>query len=136
VPPGVCPSRRRGDGQIEVLVVHRPKYADWTFPKGKVKGGERDEVAAVREVEEETGLRCGLGPELASTEYTDPKSRQKTVRYWAMESCSGRFEPGDEVDEVAWLRPSAAARRLTYARDREVLRSLVEERRVVERIRP
>ena len=123
---GGVPVRRRGEGEIEVLVVHRPKYSDWTFPKGKVKDGERDEVAALREVEEETGLRCGLGAELASTQYIDPKSRQKTVRYWAMESCSGRFEPGEEVDEVAWLTPTAAAQRLTYGRDREVLRSLVD----------
>jgi 8-oxo-dGTP diphosphatase len=125
---GGIPVRRRGDGEIEVLLVHRPKYADWTFPKGKVKDGERDEVAAVREVEEETGLRCGLGPELASTRYTDPRLRKKTVRYWAMESCSGRFEPGDEVDEVAWLTLAAAAERLSYERDRDVLRSLVATR--------
>ena len=121
------PVRRRGDGALEVLLVHRPRYSDWTFPKGKVKNGERDEVAAVREVEEETGLRCGLGRELASTHYTDPKLRNKTVRYWAMESCSGSFEPGDEVDRVAWLTPPAAAERLTYDRDREVLRSLTED---------
>jgi 8-oxo-dGTP diphosphatase len=121
------PVRRRGDGELEVLLVHRPRYSDWTFPKGKVKDGERDEVAAVREVEEETGLRCGLGRELASTQYTDPKLRRKIVRYWLMESCSGNFEPGDEVDRVAWLTPRAAADRLTYDRDREVLRSLTEE---------
>jgi 8-oxo-dGTP diphosphatase len=125
---GGVPFRRRGDGEIEVLLVHRPKYSDWTFPKGKVKEGERDEVAAVREVEEETGLRCGLGPELASTQYADPKLRKKTVRYWAMDSCSGRFQPNAEVDEVAWLTPVAAAERLSYARDREVLRSLADGR--------
>lgn len=120
--------RRRGDGELEVLLVHRPKYSDWTFPKGKVKDGEREEAAAVREVEEETGLRCGLGPELAPTEYTDPKLRKKTVRYWLMESCSGRFEPGDEVDQIAWLTPRVAAERLSYARDRDVLRSIEEAR--------
>lgn len=125
---GGVPVRRRGDGELEVLLVHRPKYGDWTFPKGKVKQGERDEVAAVREVEEETGLRCGLGPELASTTYEDQKQRCKTVRYWAMESCSGSFEPGDEVDVVLWLTPRAAAERLTYAHDHDVLRSLVEGR--------
>jgi 8-oxo-dGTP diphosphatase len=121
------PVRRRGDGELEVLLVHRPRYSDWTFPKGKVRNGERDEVAAVREVQEETGLRCGLGRELVSTHYTDPKARSKTVRYWAMESCSGSFEPGDEVDQVIWLTPRAAAERLTYDRDREVLRSLTED---------
>jgi 8-oxo-dGTP pyrophosphatase MutT (NUDIX family) len=121
------PVRRRGDGELEVLLVHRPRYSDWTFPKGKVKTGERDEVAAVREVEEETGLRCGLGRELVSTHYRDLKLRDKTVRYWVMESCSGSFEPGDEVDRVVWLTPRAAAERLTYDRDREVLRSLTEE---------
>ena len=66
----------RGEGPAaEVLVVHRPAYDDWTFPKGKVERGETDEDCAVREVEEETGLRCTLGRELPSTEYKDAKGR-------------------------------------------------------------
>ena len=76
--------RRATDGEAEILLVHRPKYDDWTFPKGKCDAGEDDETCARREVEEETGLLCELGAELPSTEYIDPKGRPKVVRYWAM----------------------------------------------------
>jgi 8-oxo-dGTP diphosphatase len=108
-----------------VLLVHRPRHGDWTFPKGKVEEGETDEQAALREVEEETGLRCELGTELASTSYTDARLRPKTVRYWAMEvSGAGAPSPSDGVDEVVWLPLHEAAERLTYGRDRDVLRSL------------
>ena len=121
---GGIPYRRKG-GDIEVLLVHRPKYADWTFPKGKVKEGETDEEAARREVAEEAGLDVELGPELASTTYRDAKLRKKTVRYWAM-LASGEAAPRNEVDEVAWLSRKEAAERLSYERDRGVLRSLDE----------
>jgi 8-oxo-dGTP diphosphatase len=107
-----------------VLLVHRPRYRDWSFPKGKVEQGETDEQAAVREVEEETGLRCELGPELPSTEYVDLKLRPKTVRYWAMEA-TGEGRAGHEVDEVRWVSLEAAPERLSHARDREVLRALI-----------
>jgi 8-oxo-dGTP diphosphatase len=112
----------RRDG--EVLLVHRPKYDDWTFPKGKVDEGESDEDAALREVEEETGLRCSIGAELASSSYTDSRGRPKVVRYWLMRPEGGRFEPTREVDEIAWLTLRTAERRLSYERDRELLRSL------------
>ena len=80
----------RGTGAAtEVLLVHRPAYDDWTFPKGKGEPGESDEECAVREVEEETGLLCTLGRELASTEYVDGKGRPKSVRYWVMEVVGG-----------------------------------------------
>ena len=105
----------------EVLLVHRPRYDDWTFPKGKLDPGESFEDAALREVEEETGLRCSLGEELPSSRYRDNKDRPKIVRYWLMEPRSGTFEPNDEVDEVRWLPPAEAAGALTYERDREVL---------------
>jgi len=121
---GGVPVRRRDDGAFEVLVVHRPRYLDWTFPKGKVQDGEREVDAALRELREETGLVCELGHELAATRYTDSKLRDKTVRYWAMENCSGRFEPNDEVDRIEWLTPAEAAGRLTYDRDLDVLESL------------
>jgi 8-oxo-dGTP pyrophosphatase MutT (NUDIX family) len=111
-----------------VLIVHRPRYRDWTFPKGKVRKGESDEDAARREVHEETGLACELGRELASTRYTDLKLRQKTVRYWVMENCSGEFRANDEVDKAEWLSLGEAAERLTYARDREIVRSLEDAR--------
>ena len=108
----------------EVLLVHRPKYDDWTFPKGKADDGETDEDAALREVEEETGFRCSLGPELASTSYTDSHGRPKLVRYWSMSPEEGEFVPTDEVDEIVWLVPEAAERRLSYERDRALLRAI------------
>jgi 8-oxo-dGTP diphosphatase len=118
------PWRRRVDGDLEVLLIHRPRYRDWTFPKGKVEDGETDEQAAVREVEEETGLRCDLGAELATTIYTDLKLRTKTVRYWAMHAENGEAAAQSEVDEVAWLSREEAARRLSHERDLDVLWSL------------
>jgi 8-oxo-dGTP pyrophosphatase MutT (NUDIX family) len=107
-----------------VLLVHRPKYDDWTFPKGKALNGESDEVCALREVEEETGLRCSLERELASSEYTDSHGRPKVVRYWLMQPEDGSFTPTEEIDEVVWLPADEAERQLTYDRDRAVLRSL------------
>jgi 8-oxo-dGTP diphosphatase len=110
-----------GQGEIEVLLVHRPKYDDWTFPKGKANGDEDDEGTALREVEEETGLRCVLGEELTTVSYIDRLDRPKVVRYWAMTPVDGRFEPSDEVDEVRWIPEPAAEDLLSYSRDREVL---------------
>lgn len=105
----------------EVLLVHRPRYDDWSMPKGKRDAGESDEVCARREVEEETGLRCELGPALLATEYVDHRGRPKLVRWWAMTAVDGTFEPGDEVDEVRWLPVEDARRLLSYDRDRDVL---------------
>ena len=90
-------------------MVHRPRYDDWTLPKGKLDRGESFEEAALREVGEETGLRCRLVRELASTEYRDNKDRPKIVRYWLMEVEGGEFAPNDEVDEVRWLALDEAA---------------------------
>jgi 8-oxo-dGTP pyrophosphatase MutT (NUDIX family) len=121
---------RRGPGGLEVLLIHRPRYDDWSFPKGKVDGGESDEEAAVREVEEEVGLRLLPGPELVSTRYRDSKDRRKIVRYWAMELPYGGEEPfaGDGVDEVRWVDFDEARQYLTWERDLVVLDSLpVEE---------
>jgi len=116
---------RRGPNGPETLLIHRPRYGDWSFPKGKLKRGESDEEAALREVEEEVGVRASLGPELAGTSYRDLKGRQKTVRYWAIELPEGA-EPiaGDGVDEWRWAPLDEAAQELTWARDREVLDSL------------
>ena len=113
--------RRGADGAVEVLVVHRPKYDDWSFPKGKLDPGETEEECALREVDEETGLRCELGEELPTTMYVDRKGRPKRVRYWAMTVSGGAFTPNDEVDEIRWLPPAEASRLLTHARDGEVL---------------
>ncbi|HET9437380.1 MAG TPA: NUDIX hydrolase [Gaiellaceae bacterium] len=116
--------RRAADGAAEVLVVHRPAYDDWTFPKGKLEPGETEEDAAVREVEEETGLRCVLERELATTRYRDGRGRHKTVRYWLMSVRGGRLAPASEVDEARFVPVVQASALLTYARDRELLASL------------
>jgi 8-oxo-dGTP pyrophosphatase MutT (NUDIX family) len=115
---------RRGERGIEVALVHRPRYDDWSFPKGKLDTGESWEDAALREVEEEIGLRCRLGHELPPTSYRDPKGRAKVVRYWMMEPLDGEFAPSREVDEVRWLTPADAGRLLSYEHDRELLREV------------
>ena len=121
---GAVVSRRGPDGP-EILLVHRSKYDDWSFPKGKCEPGETDEACAVREVAEETGLHVELGVELPSTSYVS-NGNPKRVRYWLAGSDS-EARAQNEVDEVAWLRPGAAAARLTYDRDREVLRGALTE---------
>ena len=108
-----------------VVLVHRPKYDDWTLPKGKLDPGEGFEEAAVREVEEETGLRCRLIRELPASEYHDQKGRRKLVRYWLMEvETDVGFVPSDEVDELRRLEPESALALLTYDRDLDVLRAV------------
>ena len=109
---------RNGD----VVLVHRPKYDDWTFPKGKADDDESDEDCALREVHEETGLRCWLGVELPSSEYIDARGRPKRVRWWRMDIVADDgFSPNDEVDEVRWVTPEEASGLLSYARDRVLL---------------
>jgi 8-oxo-dGTP diphosphatase len=110
------------DGRV--AVVHRPRYDDWSLPKGKLDPGESFEEAALREVEEETGLRCRLGRELPSTEYRDSKGRPKLVRYWEMIPLEGEFSPSGEVDELRWLDPARAGDLLSYEHDRELLRAV------------
>ena len=107
-----------------VVVVHRPKYDDWSFPKGKAKPDERDEDCALREIDEETGLRVQLDEELATTTYVDAKGRPKRVRWWRMTPLSGEFTPTDEVDELRWLTPDEARELLTYPRDAGLLDSI------------
>jgi 8-oxo-dGTP diphosphatase len=115
---------RRGDRGIEVVLVHRPRYDDWSFPKGKLNRGEGWEAAALREVQEEIGLRCRLGHELPPASYRDGKGREKVVRFWMMEPLDGEFVPSDEVDEMRWLGVDEAASVLSYERDRELLREV------------
>jgi len=116
--------RRAGEDGVEIAVVHRPQYDDWSLPKGKLDPGETWEEAALREVEEEIGLRCTLGEELPHVEYADRKGREKVVRYWLMEVEGGEFAPNDEVDEMRWLPPAEAVELLTYPRDRELVEDL------------
>jgi 8-oxo-dGTP diphosphatase len=115
---------RPGEDGIELCVVHRPRYGDWSLPKGKLDAGETFEEAALREVEEETGLRCELGRELQSSQYVDSKGRPKIVRYWLMEAVDGEFQPNDEVDELRWMTPHEAVDALTYERDRELVANM------------
>jgi len=105
----------------EVLLVHRPRYDDWTFPKGKAEDGETDEDCALREVLEETGFECRLGAEAGTTEYIDSRGRPKRVRWWLMEPLRGDFTPTDEVDELRWAEPAVAAELLSYGRDLTLL---------------
>lgn len=115
-------------GELEVLLVHRPRYDDWTLPKGKLDPGETGEAGALREVEEETGLRGRLGPEIVEVRYDDRHGRPKRVRYWAMTVDDGAFTVNDEVDEVRWLSLADAAAALTYPRDAAVLDALAQLR--------
>ena len=116
---------RRAGGGREVLLVYRRSHDDWSFPKGKVEPGESEEVCALREVEEETGLRCTLGAPLGVVEYRDRRGRPKTVRYWLMDVEAGEFVAGDEVDELRWLGRNDAVELLTNEHDRELVRSAV-----------
>ncbi|MBD0712469.1 MULTISPECIES: NUDIX hydrolase [unclassified Streptomyces] len=108
---------------IEVALVHRPKYGDWSHPKGKRKRAEPADACALREVLEETGQTCALGPRLPTVRYT-VDGRPKEVDYWAARALGGTFAPTREVDALRWLPPSAARTLLTQARDRELLDAL------------
>lgn len=108
--------RSPSDGVLRVCLVHRPRYDDWSYPKGKLKRGESALEAALREVLEETGYHCVPGAELPTARYL-AHGRPKEVRYWAAEATTGTFEPSDEVDRVAWLTPPAARNRLTRPGD-------------------
>jgi 8-oxo-dGTP diphosphatase len=110
--------------QPRVAVVHRPRYDDWSLPKGKLEQGEGWSDGALREVEEETGLRCELGPELQPARYSDRKGRDKLVRWWLMRPLGGEFVAGHEVDEMRWLGLDEALELLDYEHDRALLRSL------------
>src|SRR5213593_73879 len=91
--------RTRGDGTVQVLVIHRPRYDDWTLPKGKLEPGESVEEAALREVFEETGIRAEIERRIGETAYRDRHGRPKRVTYFAMRPVSGTFTPNTEVDE-------------------------------------
>lgn len=117
------------DGVREVLVVHRPHYNDWSFPKGKHELNETDLDCALREIFEETGLTVLVGAELPTVEYVDHKGRDKSVAYWAMTVAPGvddeSFVVNDEVDEMRWLDLAEALSVLTYPMDQLLLGELV-----------
>ncbi|MCX5207260.1 NUDIX hydrolase [Streptomyces sp. NBC_00237] len=112
------------DGGIEVCLVHRPRYDDWSFPKGKLKRGEDPLSGALREVLEETGFHCRPGARLPTVRYV-ANGRPKEVSYWEAEATHGSFTPNAEVDRLLWLSPVAAANRLTQRRDRSLLPPLL-----------
>ncbi|WP_225847999.1 NUDIX hydrolase [Streptomyces sp. HPF1205] len=133
LPPGPAPVRAAGvlmwrpaagGGGIEVALVHRPRYDDWSWPKGKLKRGEDFPAAAAREAREETGTECELGEPLPTCRYL-VDGRPKEVRYWEARAGGGRFEPSREVDRMEWLPPAAARHRLTHDRDRPLLDALL-----------
>jgi 8-oxo-dGTP pyrophosphatase MutT (NUDIX family) len=118
--------RRAEGGPVEVALVHRPSYQDWTFPKGKRTRGEDDRQTALREVEEETGLVCRIERAVGRIQYRDRKDRPKTVMYWLMTPIEGTFHPTSEVDEIRWLPVEEAEQLLTYEHDIELLRATTE----------
>jgi 8-oxo-dGTP diphosphatase len=114
----------RADGRI--AVIHRPRYDDWSLPKGKLEDGESFETGALREVAEETGIRGRIVGELAATEYVDRKGRDKIVRYYRMDldGDPADFAPNDEVDELRWLTPAEARELLSYEHDRSLVETV------------
>jgi 8-oxo-dGTP pyrophosphatase MutT (NUDIX family) len=118
---------RAADDGPRYAIIHRPKYDDWSLPKGKVDPGETHEQAAVREVHEETGWVAELGVPLGETTY-EHKSRPKRVEYWGMQAVSGTFSPNAEVDELRWLPAQQARALLSYDRDRDVLDRFLAQR--------
>ncbi|MFB7665039.1 NUDIX hydrolase [Kitasatospora sp. NPDC056138] len=120
------PEKKSGKGRKKprIALIHRPKYGDWSLPKGKLDPGEGWQEAALREVREETGLSCVLGAELPAQHYL-AQGRPKEVRYWAAVPTGGRFAPNREVDRLEWLPPGKARDRLTHQRDRLLVDALL-----------
>jgi 8-oxo-dGTP pyrophosphatase MutT (NUDIX family) len=100
----------RGD---EVLLVHRPKYDDWSLPKGKCRSGESNEICALREITEETGFECRIARTLGASQYHVPAGR-KVVQWFLMNPIAGAFEPSDEVDEIAWVARARVPEAITF----------------------
>lgn len=125
----------REDGKdLLVAIIHRGRYQDWTFPKGKVDAGESLAEAAVREIKEETGLKVKLGVPLSTVSYPLDKSKTKVVHYWAAKVsdkaiANSKFKPDEEVSEVVWLKAEQAFAKLSYQHDRELLQEILDLRK-------
>jgi 8-oxo-dGTP pyrophosphatase MutT (NUDIX family) len=128
VAAGGVVTRSTPDGAVQFLVVHRPRYDDWSIPKGKLEPGESLEDAAHREIQEETGLLVELGATLPNSEYRDRHGRPKIVHYWRMTPV-GRttWEPNGEVDELRWITAPEAAKLLTYEHDRRLIATVADD---------
>jgi len=118
---------------LHVAIIHRGRYQDWTFPKGKVDPGETLAEAAVREVGEETGLKVKLGVPLSTVSYQLDKAKTKTVHYWATKVSDNalsksKFKPDEEVSEVIWLKADQAFGKLSYQHDRDLLQEVIDLR--------
>jgi len=120
--------RPTGAGATELALVHRPKYDDWSLPKGKLDPGEHPLLAGLREVEEETGFPAVPGRSLGELHYVK-SGRAKRVRYWACRALPGDFRPSSEVDRIRWMPPADAAHRLSADRDRVVVKRHAQDLR-------
>lgn len=119
-------------GKPRYLLIHRPRYDDWSLPKGKLGAGEKHRDAALREVKEETGLVCEVIAKLSPVNYLTPNGNPKRVKYWLMSPLSGTFARNDEVDAVTWVKRSQAMSLLTHVHDQAVL---VEAHLIVKELR-
>ena len=121
-----CVVFRRHNNVAEFLLEHRPRYDDWSFPKGKKDKGETDFDCAIREVQEETGALGNVLAELPTVRYRIGGDKEKVVRYWIMEYLGGEFIPNKEVDKIAWLDRKSTAETLTYSHDINLLKETIK----------
>jgi 8-oxo-dGTP pyrophosphatase MutT (NUDIX family) len=121
-------TRGTDDSAIELAIIHRPRYDDWSFPKGKLTAGESDLDGALREVFEETGSHVQVGRALGEVWYVNSAGRNKVVRYWAMQAIGGAFTPSKEVDDLRWVSVEAAEEVLTRDSDIEILKRFTSGR--------